>query len=115
MDELLLAVLRALPLGIIVVDADGRVVAWNTPAEEFITAVRRPTLFEGMTLDEAHSEESRRGMTAMVQRLREGRTAPRKRVLGEGGQVFDVSYEGLFSRAGAFLGIAQVIAETHEG
>lgn len=113
MDELLVATLKVLPVGVIVVDADGIVVAWNPLAEEFITAVDRPVLHVGMTLDVAHSEASRRGMVAMVKGLQEGRRFPHKRVRGDG-RAFDVAYEGLFSAGGSFLGIAQVISEISE-
>lgn len=101
-------------MGVIVVDAEGRVVMWNEPAQEFIACVGRPTLYEGMTLESAHTAKSLAGMTAMVRALREGRRFPHKRVVGSEGRVFDVAYHGLFSDGGAFLGIAQFIADTRE-
>lgn len=104
----LVAAIRSLPVGVIVVDEADRVVEYNARAEEFIACVGRPTLFVGMTLEGAHSEPYRPGMSAMMERLREGREFPSKTVCG-GGRTFRVSYNPLFDDAGSYLGVAQVI------
>ena len=104
----LLATLKSLPVGVIVVDEADRVVAWNERAEEFIDCVGRPELFAGMTLGEAHADASRRGMLAMVERLREGRRFPCKSVSGSG-REFRVWYNPLMAEDGEYLGVAQVI------
>lgn len=104
----LLAAIRSLPVGVIVVDEADRVVEYNARAEEFISCVARPTLFKGMTLHDAHSEPYRPGMSAMMGKLREGREFPTKTVQG-GGRTFRVSYNPLFDDVGSYLGVAQVI------
>jgi PAS domain-containing protein len=107
------ALVDVVPVGVIIIDAEGCVQRWNGRAEEFISCVGRPTLFVGMTLDEAHEGSSRQGMQAMVARLREGREFPCKRVSG-GTREFKVWYRALFDEAGEYLGVAQIIEFLNE-
>lgn len=102
------AMLRSLPVGVIVVDENDLVVSWNPRAEEFIACVGRPTLFEGMSLDGAHSDAFRKGMSAMMKRLKDGAAFPCKRVTG-GDRTFRVWYNALTAADGRYLGVAQVI------
>lgn len=113
MDELLLATLRSLPIGVIVVDDGGCVRAWNAPAEAFIAAVGRPTLYEGMTMEDAHAEKHHPAVGAMIRRLASGGEPPHKTVSAKdgSGRSFDVAYHGLTSESGEYLGVAQVIRE----
>ncbi|MDZ4181195.1 MAG: PAS domain-containing protein [Coriobacteriia bacterium] len=108
----LAAVLDHMPVGVIAVDDEGRVVAWNGHASDFIACVERPSLYRGMTLDDAHPENSRRGMSAMVDALRSGRTFPARQVVGRDGSRFQVSYHALSGADDGFLGIAQIIEPT---
>lgn len=105
---LLRSAIDALPVGVILVDAGDRVTMWNAPAEEFIAAVGRPTLFEGMSLEETHPGPYGPGMRAVVDRLKAGGTVPGKTIRGSG-RSFRVLYRGLHTDKGEYLGIAQVI------
>lgn len=111
--ELLSATMGVLPVGVIVVDKENRVVQWNERAEEFIDCVGRPRLYVGMTLDETHPGSAGVGMRAMVDRLREGRQSGPKLVEG-GTRWFRVWYRPLRDVRGDYMGIAQVIETLDE-
>lgn len=111
--QMLDAVVAAMPCGVIVVDAQGHVTTWNQAAEDFIAAVGRPTLYRGMTMDDAHPEGARPAVSAVLDRLSDGGSMPTKRVAATDGSgiAFTVRYEPLRGEGGAYLGVAQVIEE----
>lgn len=112
--DLLQPLIDALPVGVIMIDRDNCVRAWNALAEEFIEVAKRPTLVEGLTLEATHPGAYGASMTAVLDRLRSGDTVAPKRVERDG-RVFRVHYRAMVSEADGYLGVVQVIESLEEG
>lgn len=112
--DLLQPLIDALPVGVIMIDRDNCVRAWNSLAEEFIEAAKRPTLVDGLTLEATHPGAYGAGMAAVLERLRAGETVPPK-IVERDGRSFRVHYRAMASEAEGYLGVVQVIESLEEG
>lgn len=107
--------LQALPVGVIIVDAEGTVATWNPAAEQFIEAVGRPKLYEGMTLSSVHGGQHASPLSGVLERIEAKEAIEPKLVTARNGdQRFRVHYIGLFD-GDAYQGVAQVIVPLDGG